>query len=126
MKAKQGKGFEGDYEKLQKYLGPGKVDNERGVVLSARPTKLLLSPSPIISQLEPGVSIQSSRGTQISASEFARDMAAINATYIPSANKSGKYLKIATNLWVGVVDTLLLLLRYLLNVSPLILLLVLL
>ena len=53
LKAKQGFGFELDYDKVSKYLGPGKL----------------------------------------SLAEFQRDMDAINAVYVPTAMRSGFYLK---------------------------------
>jgi len=38
--------------------------------------------------------------TQISLTDFTRDMKAINEVYIPTAHKSGYYLRIATHLCV--------------------------
>jgi hypothetical protein len=77
IKAKPGKGFDQDYERLAKYLGPGKVGCRALTAVLAATT-------------------DAHRPAQISLADFMRDIEAINKSYVPTALASYKWLQYGT------------------------------
>jgi len=94
--AKQGRGFLVDYDLCQKHLGPSKV---RGVGWARRRQPHRHQPATTTTSDTP----PATRHSQISLSDFMRDMEAINSVYMPSAHKSFVYLRIGS---AGYVATL--------------------
>lgn len=93
LHAKQGQGFDVDYDKIQKHLGPGKV---RGATAccSCMCNRSLAWNRRVVIQLLCYLDVLFL--VQITLADFMRDIAAINKEYIPSAHKSYIYLRIGS------------------------------
>ena len=92
-------GFESDYHKVERWLGPGKV---RGCSHCLRAPLPAAPPLPAHArQLPAAPPLTPPPTSQISRTDFERDIAAINAAYIPTVSAANWYLQRGTIIMLG-------------------------
>lgn len=118
VRSSPGRGFEVDFDRVSKFLGPGKVRRPFLVpalywrAAAVRPGGAPRRPVPAAAAAAQATRPQRAPPSprphlflQLSAADFARDMDAINKVYVPTVRKAHKYLRIASITMLGSFST---------------------